>query len=102
MLEHDMRIAPASIKFDISDGYTGVTSNKRIQIVSENAPKPYIFEVDLQDLANNPKSFETQLEKFTRGVKSKISSPLRLTDYTKDADIGVARFVFDLHQRVKM
>ena len=30
MLEHDMRIAPASIKFDISDGFTGVTSNKRI------------------------------------------------------------------------
>ena len=59
VMEYDKSLAPAPIKFDISDSYTGVKSKKLIQILSDNAPKPYVFEVDLADDENNPRSYET-------------------------------------------
>ena len=105
VLECDTNLPPAAIKFEISDSYTGVNSKKLIQITCESAPKPYVFEVDFNDEMDNPRSYETQLEKFTRDVRSKIGSPVKLIDYMRGAtDFSAAadKFTEDLHRQVKM
>ena len=69
VLEFDMQIPPAAIKFDISDSYSGEKSKKLIRLNAESAPKPYVFEVDFSNDADNPRSYETNFEKFTRNVR---------------------------------
>lgn len=73
------------IKFDISDGYSGVPSQKIIKIQSESAPKAFNFDVDLAS-EKNPRFYESQLEQFNRLKKTKKEKDLLLTDYTKAKD----------------
>ena len=90
--------APQAIQFDISDCYSGATTKKLLKIKPEYAEKPLTIEVDL--VRDNPRLYETKLEKFNRQVRHVIEVPLRLTDYTRADGAGVGRFVEDLHKRV--
>ena len=70
MLEYEKQSAPLPIKFDISDSYTGIPSQKMIKIISDSAPKDYTFDIDLADKSNQ-RIYETQLEQFTRNKRFK-------------------------------
>ena len=65
VLEYERHSVPLPIKFDVSDGYSGVPSQKIIKIQSESAPKAFTFDVDLAS-DKNPRIYDTQLEKFNR------------------------------------
>ena len=99
VLEYEKHSAPLPIKFDISDGYSGVPTQKIIKIQSESAPKVFNFDCDLAS-ESNPRVFESQLEQFNRLCKFRNDKELFLTDYTKDKDgNGVDKFIEALHSR---
>ena len=89
------------IKFDISEDYTGVKTQKLVRLESVSAPKTYTLHVDLQR-DKHARIYETQVENFQRAAKFKKKKPLLLTDFTKGAtdNSGVKQFTEALHKRV--
>ncbi len=72
-----------------------------IKIMSDSAPKAYVFDIDLAN-KNNQRLYETQLEQFTRTKKFRKEVRVQLTDYTKGAkdNAGVDKFIKDLHNKI--
>ena len=60
--------------------------------------------MDFASARDCPRSFETKLERFNRGIRHKNEIPIKLTDYTKGEGSNeerVAQFVKDIHNRVR-
>lgn len=72
-----------------------------IKIMSDSAPKAYVFDIDLAN-KNNQRLFETQLGQFSRTKKFRKEVRVQLTDYTRGAkdNAGVAQFIKDIHNKV--
>lgn len=91
MSEHQGDKAPDAIKFDISDGYAGIETEKMMKISAVSDPKKtYLIEIDLAD-EKSEKIYETQMENYNRQNKffkndgQQQPKGVLLTDYTRGA-----------------